>query len=196
MKLRLTLSHYRFPGEESLRRRWYNPEATLKSVGLRPGMVFMDIGCGYGFFTVPAAQIVGEQGKVYAVDIDASAIDRLKREAAKKGLKNVTATVAAAEETVFCEACADLVFYSTVLHDFRDPAKVLHNAKLMIKSSGTLIDLDWKKKSSVFGPPVRIRFSEEQASSLIRQAGFTIESVKDLGRNFYIVAAKSQSSPF
>jgi ubiquinone/menaquinone biosynthesis C-methylase UbiE len=158
-------------------------------------MVFMDIGCGYGFFTVPAAQIVGEQGKVYAVDIDASAIDRLKREAAKKDLKNVTATAAAAEETVFCEACADLVFYSTVLHDFRDPAKVLHNAKLMIKPSGMLVNLDWKKKSSVFGPPVRIRFSEEQASSLIRQAGFTVESVKDLGRNFYVVAAKPQSSP-
>jgi ubiquinone/menaquinone biosynthesis C-methylase UbiE len=158
-------------------------------------MVFMDVGCGYGFFTVPAAEMVGEQGKVYAVDIDASAIERLRRKTAEKSLKNVTATVAAAEETVFCEACADLVFYSTVLHDFRDPAKVLHNAKLMIKSSGTLIDLDWKKKSSVFGPPVRIRFSEEQASNLIKQAGFTIESVKDLGRNFYVVAAKPQSSP-
>jgi ubiquinone/menaquinone biosynthesis C-methylase UbiE len=158
-------------------------------------MVFMDIGCGYGFFTIPAAEIVGEQGKVYAVDIDSSAIDKLKREAAEKGLKNVTTTVAAAEETVFCDLCADMVFYSTVLHDFRDPAKVLQNARKMIKLSGTLVNLDWKKKSSVFGPPMRIRFSEEQASSLIRQAGFTVESVKDLGRNFYVVAAKPQSSP-
>ena len=158
-------------------------------------MVFMDVGCGYGFFTIPAAQIVGEQGKVYAVDIDASAIDRLKRKTAEKGLKNVITKVAAGEETVFCDACADMVFYSTVLHDFRDPALVLRNAKLMIKPSGTLVNLDWKKKSSVFGPPLRIRFSEEQASNLIRQAGFTIESVKDLGRNFYIVVAKPQSSP-
>jgi ubiquinone/menaquinone biosynthesis C-methylase UbiE len=158
-------------------------------------MTFMDIGCGDGFFTIPAAQMVGEQGKVYAVDVDVSAIDRLKREAAKKGLKNVITKVAAAEETVFCDACADMVFYSTVLHDFKAPARVLSNARLMLKPSGRLIDLDWKKKSTVFGPPLRIRFSEEQASNLIKQAGLTIESVKDLASNFYIIMAKKQASP-
>jgi ubiquinone/menaquinone biosynthesis C-methylase UbiE len=170
--------------------KWHHPKLNLENVGLRAGMVFMDIGCSYGFFTIPAAQIVGEHGKVYAVDVSASAISRLKHEAAEKGLKNVTAKVGAAEETVFCEACADMVFYSIVLHDFRDPAKVLQNARQMLKPTGTLVNLDWKKKLMPIGPPVRIKFSEEQASSLIEQAGFTIESVKDLGSNFYIVVAK------
>jgi ubiquinone/menaquinone biosynthesis C-methylase UbiE len=153
-------------------------------------MVFMDIGCGYGFFAIPAAELVGEKGRVYAVDIDDSAIDRLKRKAAEKGLRNVTATVGAAEETVFCDECADMVFYSIVLHDFRDPAKVLRNAKLMLKPSGRLVDLDWKKKPMVFGPPLQIRFSEEQASNLIKQASFRIESVRDAGRYHYIITAK------
>jgi ubiquinone/menaquinone biosynthesis C-methylase UbiE len=179
---------------EGMIRQWLHPKLNLEHIGLRSEMVFMDIGCGYGFFTIPAAQIVGEQGKVYAVDVSASAINRLKREAAKKGLKNVTAKVGAAEETVFCEACADIVFYSIVLHDFRDPAKVLQNARQMLKTSGTLVNLDWKKKPLPIGPPMRIKFSEEQASNLIKQAGFTIESIKDLGRNFYIVTAKPQSS--
>jgi ubiquinone/menaquinone biosynthesis C-methylase UbiE len=174
--------------------KWYHPKLNLESIGLRAGMVFMDVGCGYGFFTIPAAQIVGEQGKVYAVDVSASSINRLKREAAEKGLKTVTAKVGAAEETIFCEACADIVFYSIVLHDFRDPAKVLQNARQMLKLTGTLVNLDWKKKLMPFGPPVRIRFSEEQASNLIKQAGFTIESVKDLGSNFYIVTAKPHFS--
>jgi ubiquinone/menaquinone biosynthesis C-methylase UbiE len=77
-----------------------------------------------------------------------------------------------------------------VLHDFRDPAKVLQNARQMLKPTGTLVNLDWKKKLIPIGPPMRIKFSEEQASNLIEQAGFTIESVKDLGSNFYIVVAK------
>jgi ubiquinone/menaquinone biosynthesis C-methylase UbiE len=175
-------------------RKWHHPKLNLESMGLRSGMTFMDVGCGDGFFTIPAARLVGEKGKVYAVDIDASAIDRLKRKAAEKSLKNVTAILAAAEETIFCKACADIVFYSTVLHDFKDPAKVLRNAKLMLKPSGKLVDLDWKKKSTVFGPPLQIRFSEEQASNLIKQAGFSVESVEDLGSNFYIVTAKPQSS--
>ena len=175
--------------------KWYHPKLNLESIGLRSGMVFMDIGCGDGFFTIPAAQIVGEQGKVYAVDVSVSAIDRLKREAAEKGLKNVVAKVGAGEETVFCDTCADIVFYSIVLHDFRDPAKVLQNAKHMLKPTGLLVNLDWKKKLMPFGPPMRIRFSEEQASNLIKQAGFAVESVKDAGGNFYIVTAKPQSSP-
>jgi ubiquinone/menaquinone biosynthesis C-methylase UbiE len=112
----------------------------------------------------------------------------------EKGLRNLNATVGAAEETVFCNECADIVFYSIVLHDFRNPAKVLHNAKRMIKPAGTLVNLDWKKKPMSFGPPVQIRFSKEQAANLIKQAGFTIESVKDLGSNFYIVKAKPQVS--
>jgi ubiquinone/menaquinone biosynthesis C-methylase UbiE len=153
-------------------------------------MVFMDIGCGDGFFTIPAAQLVGEKGMVYAVDIDVAAVEKLKDKAAEKGLKNITAKVGAAEETVFCTECADIVFYSRVLHDFRDPAKVLRNAKRMLKPAGRLVDLDWKKKPTLFGPPVRIRFSEEQAASLIKTAGFTIESIRDAGRNFYIVTAK------
>jgi ubiquinone/menaquinone biosynthesis C-methylase UbiE len=184
------MSCRRYFGEEALRRRWRNPEVTLKSVGLSAGMVFADVGCGDGFFAVPAAQLVGEKGVVYAVDVDTSAIERLKDKASEKGLKNVTAKVGEAEETVFCEECADMVFYSRVLHDFKDPAKVLQNAKRMLKRAGTLVDLDWKKKRTVLGPPVRIRFSEEQATSLIRAAGFTIESVKDAGRNFYVITAK------
>jgi ubiquinone/menaquinone biosynthesis C-methylase UbiE len=184
------MSCRRYFGEEALRRRWHSPEVTLKSIGLSAGMAFVDVGCGDGFFAVPAAQLVGEKGLVYAVDVDASAIERLKDKAAKKGLKNVTAKVGEAEETVFCKKCADMVFYSRVLHDFKDPAKVLQNAKRMLKPDGTLVDLDWKKKPTVFGPPVRIRFSEEQATSLIRTAGFAIESVKAAGRNFYIVTAK------
>ena len=155
-------------------------------------MVFMDIGCGDGFFTIPAARLVGEKGKVYAVDADASTINRLKHEAMEKGLRNLNATVGAAEETAFCNECADIVFYSIVLHDFRDPAKFLHNAKRMIKPAGTLVNLDWKKKPVPLGPPVQIRFSEEQAANLIKQAGFTIESVKDLGSYFYLVMAKPQ----
>ncbi len=176
--------------EDAVRRKWHEPETTLREIGLRAGMVFMDIGCGDGFFAVPAARLVGEKGKVYALDADASTINKLKHEARDKDLRNLNAAVGAAEEVVFCNECADMVFYSIVLHDFRDPAKVLHNAKRMIKPSGVLVNLDWKKKPMSFGPPVRIRFSEEQSANLIKAAGFRIQSVRDVGRYHYIVTAK------
>jgi ubiquinone/menaquinone biosynthesis C-methylase UbiE len=105
-------------------------------------------------------------------------------------LKNIAAKVGAAEETVFCNNCADIVFYSMVLHDFDNAAKVLQNAKQMIRPAGRLIDLDWKKKKMSLGPPARIRFTEKIASSLIKAAGFDIESVEDAGLYHYVVTAK------
>jgi ubiquinone/menaquinone biosynthesis C-methylase UbiE len=182
--------HGGFSLGETTRRSWFDPEKVLKDAGLRSGMVFVDVGSGDGFFTILAAEVVGEKGVVYAVDRDSSAIERLRRRAAEKGFANVKAVVAEAEETVFCEACADVVFYSIVLHDFRDPAKVLQNARRMLKPSGRLVDLDWKKKRMSFGPPVQIRFSEEKASALMEAAGFKIESVQDVGPYHYLIIAK------
>jgi ubiquinone/menaquinone biosynthesis C-methylase UbiE len=180
--------HGGFSLDEATRRSWYNPEVVLQD--LRSGMVFADLGCGEGFFTILGAKKVGEKGRVYAVDIDASAIERLKHEAEAQGLRNIIAKVGAAEETVFCSKCADFVFFSMVLHDFADPAKVLQNAKQIIKCAGVLIDLDWKRIEMDFGPPFKIRFSQERASRLIENAGFEVENVRDAGRYHYVVTAK------
>ena len=182
--------HGGFSLDEATRRSWFNPEKILQEAGLRSGMVFVDVGCGDGFFTILAGQVVGAKGMVYAVDTDASAIERLKRKAAEKGIANVKAITGEAEETVFCHECADLVFYSIVLHDFHDPAKVLRNAKQMLKPSGRLADLDWKKKRMSFGPPFGIRFSEEHAQTLIQTAGFNVERLRDVGRDHYVIVAK------
>ena len=183
--------HGGFSLDEKTRRGWFNPEKILENAGLSSGMVFVDVGSGDGFFTMLAAKIVGETGMVYAVDTDASAIERLEGKAAEEGLTNVRAVSAEAEKTVFCDGCVDIVFYSIVLHDFHDPVKVLQNAKRMLKASGRVVDLDWKKKRMPFGPPEQIRFSEEKASRLMEAAGFKIQSVKDAGPFHYVVIAKS-----
>ncbi len=181
--------HGGFALDEATRCSWYNPDSILKD--LRPGMVFADIGCGDGYFTILAAKKVGSHGKVYAVDVDASAIQKLNNEVEAEGLKNVITKVGPAEETIFCNKCVDFVFYSMVLHDFAEPPKVLQNAKQMVKAGGRLINLDWKKQEMPFGPPIKIRFNEEQASNLIRNAGFQIDKVETVGRYHYAVEGKS-----
>jgi ubiquinone/menaquinone biosynthesis C-methylase UbiE len=115
----------------------------------------MDIGCGDGFFSILAAKKVGEKGKVYALDSDASAIKRLNSKAQAEGLRNIVSKIGLAEETVFRSGCADFVFFSMVLHDFADPAKVLQNAKAMIKPTGRLVDFNWKKTENAFRSDVQ-----------------------------------------
>jgi ubiquinone/menaquinone biosynthesis C-methylase UbiE len=178
-----------FRSDDPERRQWQDPEKILTSAGVDTGMVFIDVGCGDGYFALPAARRVGPQGKVYAVDSDAAAVDRLRAQAAREGLGNLFSEVRLAEETVVCEGCADYVFFGIDLHDFEDPAQVLLNAKKMLHPQGHLIDLDWKDESMEFGPPQQKRFSIEKARHLIESAGFTIASVTDAGPYHYLIIA-------
>ena len=75
-----------FRSDDPERRQWQDPEQILSSIGVEPGMVFIDIGCGDGYFALPAARKVGPRGKVYANDIDPGAIERLRIQAEKEGL--------------------------------------------------------------------------------------------------------------
>jgi ubiquinone/menaquinone biosynthesis C-methylase UbiE len=178
------------PISDHERRQWQDPEAILSSIGLKSGFTFIDIGCGGGFFALPAARIVGEIGKVYGLDTNADSIASLKEQAIREDLRNLYLTVGRAEETIICKQCADILFIGIALHDFRDASKVLKNARIMVKPTGRLVNLDWKKESMEFGPPLRIRFSAEMASGLIKGAGFTVETIEDSGPYHYLVIAK------
>ena len=184
---------WHFPGDDSERRKWQNPENILPSIGLKSGSTFIDVGCGEGFFTIPAAKIVGKSGVVYGLDVDEEAIETLEEKAKREELDNLVLVVGDAERTILCELCADIVFFANVLHDFNDPLKVLRNSKRMLKQNGLLVDLDWKKKSSEFGPPLNIRFNETQAKELIEKAGFRIEAIREAGPFHYVVTAKRRS---
>jgi ubiquinone/menaquinone biosynthesis C-methylase UbiE len=177
---------------EDDRRKTQDPEAIFSKAGLKPGMTVIDIGCGQGYFSIPVAKIVGKDGNVYCIDIDEESIETLKDRASREGLDNVQTFIGNAETTVPCEVCADIVFFGICLHDFEDPSQVLNNAMRMLKPSGVLADLDWKKLHMEGGPPYKIRFSEAKASRLMADAGFRVRSVEDIGDRYYLVLANSR----
>lgn len=176
--------------DDAERRIWQEPEPILKKIGLRPGMTFVDVGCGSGFFALPAARMAGKGGLVYGIDVDAEAIEALRVNAEKEGLDNLRPAAGAAEEAVPCEGCADIVFFGICLHDFDDPAKVLLRARRMLKPGGRLVDLDWKKEPTPVGPPLEKRFDLEKAAGLIRAAGYVVESQADEGLYHYLILAR------
>jgi ubiquinone/menaquinone biosynthesis C-methylase UbiE len=183
----------RFFDDEKERRKWQNPEAILVDAGVRAGLTFVDVGCGQGFFALPAARLVGDEGRVYGLDADSETIRKLREKAAKEKFRNFKLEAGMAEETVLCDSCADVVFFGIVLHDFEDPSKVLSNAKKMLKPTGRLVDLDWKKEPMQLGPPLQIRFDEKKASGLIESAGFKIDEIKKEGIYHYIIMATPKS---
>ncbi len=137
------------------------------------GHVFRGHGCGDEYFALPAARIVGPNGKVIAVDIDEGAIEQLRQHAQKRDWDGYLPKSRPREETITCEGCADFVFFGIDLHDFSDPAQLIRNAKAMLRPSG-LVDLDWEAEPKQFGPLLEKRFSAAKARQLIESAGFQV----------------------
>lgn len=61
----------------------------LKDIGIRKGETVLDFGCGSGNYAIPAARMVGEKGKIYALDKDERALDELMQRAERYGLENI-----------------------------------------------------------------------------------------------------------
>jgi ubiquinone/menaquinone biosynthesis C-methylase UbiE len=179
----------RFMVDDPDRRRWQDPEEILTLIGLGEGMVFVDIGCGEGYFAIPAARRVGPSGKVFAVDINTESIGRLHTRAEEEGMKNLYVQAGEAETTLFCEGCADIAFFGIDLHDFRNPLAVLRNAERMLGPEGRIADLDWKDQPMVLGPPLEKRFSVEKAGNHMETVGLRIVSVQDAGPYHYLIIA-------
>jgi len=159
-------------------------------IGLKQGMTFIDVGCGYGFFSIPAAKIVGTSGRVLGIDIDDEGLQSIKDSTEPLRLKNVETILGRAEEIIACRGCADVIFFGIVLHDFQDPYRVISNAKVMLRSNGILVDIDWRKEETAgMGPPISMRFDERQASDMISSQGLRITSVSRSGKYNYIITA-------
>ena len=172
------------------RKIWQNPREILLNIGLKPGDTFIDVGSGDGYFAIPAAKIVGEQGRIFALDSNEEVLRRLEVKAASERLDNISLKEGYAEDVVLCRGCADFVFFGIVLHDFKDLTKVLRNAKTMLKKDGKLINLDFTKDSNI-GPPKSIKFSRETATRIVECAGFNVIEVRGIEPYSYLLVAKS-----
>jgi ubiquinone/menaquinone biosynthesis C-methylase UbiE len=94
----------------------------LERIGIRRGQTVLDFGCGYGIYTIPVARIVGAHGRVYALDKDKEALDRLMQKAGLAGLKNVERMETSGKlEIELIDESVDVVLLFDVFHSYYFP---------------------------------------------------------------------------
>jgi len=94
----------------------------LQQVGIRRGQTVLDFGCGSGTYTIPVAKIVGEQGRVYALDKDNGALDELMQKAESAGLKKIDGMDTSGElEIELANESVDVVLLFDVFHSYYFP---------------------------------------------------------------------------
>ena len=109
----------------------------LKEVGVKPGFHVLDYGCGPGGYIIPAVELVGESGKIYALDIHPSAIQKVKNIAAKKKLTNVE-TIRSDCKTGLPDNSVDVVLLYDTFHSLSKPGEVLGELHRVLKPNGIL----------------------------------------------------------
>jgi demethylmenaquinone methyltransferase/2-methoxy-6-polyprenyl-1,4-benzoquinol methylase len=115
-----------------------DPYEFLKAAGLQRGQKVLEVGCGPGFYTIPAAQIVGEKGLVYAVDVNPYAIARVRGKIAREGIKNVEPLLANASDTGLPERSIDLAFLVGLGHIAGGQKNVLAEIHRILRPGGVL----------------------------------------------------------
>jgi ubiquinone/menaquinone biosynthesis C-methylase UbiE len=115
-----------------------NPYKLLKAAGLQKNQEVLEVGCGPGFFTIPAAKIAGENGMVYAIDVNPWAIKKVEKKIAKEKLLNAKAILANATESGLAEGSIDLTFVFGIRYVAGGLDNVLSDLNRVIKSEGIL----------------------------------------------------------
>jgi ubiquinone/menaquinone biosynthesis C-methylase UbiE len=94
----------------------------LSRIGIRRGQTVLDFGCGYGGYTIPVAEILGNRGKVYALDKDKEALGALMQKAKSAGLKNIEGMETSGKlEIELADESVDVVLLFDVFHSFYFP---------------------------------------------------------------------------
>ncbi len=115
-----------------------NPHKILHAAGLRPGQATLEVGCGPGFFTVPAAKIVGPEGSILAFDVNPFAVEHVQNKIDGAGATNAKVIIANAANTGLFGHSFDLAFVFGLAHPLGNMDEIWQELHRVIKPGGTL----------------------------------------------------------
>jgi len=162
----------------------------FQELDLKKGTTFLDVACGRGAYSLAAADIIGNSGQIYAVDLWEEGIGILKEEAASKEIQNMTTFVSDVAQHIPVEDdCVDVCLMATVLHDLvadsvDQPA--LKEVVRVMKTKGKLAIVEFFKKEGPPGPPKPVRLSPDEVVQMLSVHGFELKRYTEIGPDNYL----------
>jgi len=156
-------------------RDFFRPRGEIvKEAGIKEGFHVLDYGCGPGSYVRAVSEIVGESGKVYALDIEPLAVERVKRISEKHSLKNVE-TILSDRKTGVPDESIDVALLYDTFHDLGDPNGVLEELNRVLKADGVLSFSDHHMKES----EIISKVTDRKLFKLLRKGEKTYSFLKD-----------------
>ena len=138
-------------------------------------MSLVDLGCGTGFYTIPASRIV-KDGIVYALDVQKEMLVTLRRKIRKLRIKNIHVIRSELHKLRLKDGSIDLALLMNTLHEVYGKQAILGEVAKVLKPDGNLSVVDWQKSrgGESFGPPFEERISLHQAQRILEHRYFRL----------------------
>lgn len=172
------------------RRELLPPKETLLKLGLKKDDIVADIGCGIGYFSIPAAQIVGEAGKVFALDISAEMLEETKKAALTNGISNIEVVQSSETALPLPDESVSYCFISNVLHEADDKTALVREMARILKSNGKLVVIEWNDNVEDWGPPADHRLKSSDVIKFIQAEKLQPEEPIDISGCFYAIISR------
>lgn len=150
------------------------PEQVMDLIGIRPGLVIGEVGAGRGRVTVHLAARVGQKGKIYANDVNPTAIEYLRDRIRRQGLSNVETVLGSTDDARFPPNSLDMIFMSWVFHHVEKPVPLLKSLMPCLKPWGTVVLVEPAPEHTEGSARILTR---ERVSREAMEAGFQLDGL-------------------
>ncbi len=165
------------------RDRWQKAEQIIEHMQLDKGMAVADLGCHEGYLTMKLAPVVGPEGRVYAVDVGKSKLDKLESRLKKQRIENVQTVLGSYDDPKLPMNSMDAVVILDAYHEMDHYREILAHLFRALKPGGRLVLVepiakereDWSRDKQAGKHEISMRF----ALADLTEAGFNIQKKQD-----------------
>ena len=174
--------------ESPERYRILPPFRTLKVMCLKEDDVMIDIGCGTGYFTLPASEITGPKGRVIGVDISEEMLNEVRGKINNHS-SNIELLLSDNVQLPVRDSLGTFALLANVLHEADDMMVMLSEANRVLKPGGRLAVIEWEKRDMPMGPPIEHRLHQDDIMNMVTEAGFRMAKISPAGDYHIAVSA-------
>jgi ubiquinone/menaquinone biosynthesis C-methylase UbiE len=160
--------------ERKEREKEEEPAKLLKALDLKPGMVVADVGAGSGYHVFRMAPLVGETGKILAVDIQQEMLNIVETKAKRMKVSNIETVKAKETDPNLKPGTVDLILMVDVYHEFSHPYEVTKSLVESLKPGGRLVFVEFRLED----PKVPIKLVHKMSDRQVQKEMSVFDSME------------------